>query len=65
MKGKVVSVGPGLLMKNGERWPMPVKPGDLVIFHKNEGREVIINDEKLLIMRDDALLAVFTNPQEM
>lgn len=64
MKGRVVAVGPGMLTRTGERWPMPVKVGELVIFHKNEGREVVINGEKLLLVRDDAILATYTNPQE-
>jgi chaperonin GroES len=58
--GTVVAMGPGMLCKDGTRWPMPlISIGDRVMY---EGRapfvEVEINGEKLLQMRDDNVLAV-------
>jgi co-chaperonin GroES (HSP10) len=58
--GVVVSMGPGMLMKDGGRWEMPAcKPGDRVIYNaRNPFVQIELNGEKLLQMRDDDLLAV-------
>jgi len=39
-KGKVVAVGSGTLLDNGQRVPLEVKVGDTVIFSKYAGTEV-------------------------
>lgn len=57
-QAEVLAVGPGMLMKNGERWPMGFKAGDVVVYNRHSGREVIVNDEKLFVIRDDDVLAV-------
>jgi chaperonin GroES len=57
--GVVTHVGPGMLMKTGARWPMPCQPGERVIFDaQNPWPTIEIEGEKLLSMRDDAILAV-------
>jgi co-chaperonin GroES (HSP10) len=58
--GVVVAMGPGMLKKDGERWPMPdVVPGERVIFDwRSPFPETELNGVKLLVMRDDHLLAV-------
>ncbi|RLD12968.1 MAG: co-chaperone GroES, partial [Caldiserica bacterium] len=48
-KGKVVAVGPGKILDNGERSPMEVKEGDTVIYSKYAGTEVKIDDKEYLI----------------
>ena len=60
-QGIVVYAGPGMLMKNGERWPMPVRPGDRVIYIDNSYPKVTIAGEELIMMRDDTILAVVEN----
>jgi chaperonin GroES len=57
--GRVVAMGPGMLMKTGERWPMPdVALGARVVFDaRNPFPTVMLNGEKLLSMRDDHILA--------
>jgi chaperonin GroES len=57
-RGKVVSVGDGRLMENGERSPMQVKEGDRVIFSSYAGETFKVGDEELLLMREDDILAV-------
>jgi chaperonin GroES len=59
--GVVVSMGPGMLMKDGGRWPMPdCKPGDRVLYGARDPYpKVMLNDVMLLSMRDDDVLAVF------
>ena len=59
MRGKVVAVGKGKMMDNGERRPAEVKEGDEVLFGKYAGTEVKIDGEDYLVMREDDLMAVF------
>jgi chaperonin GroES len=58
--GIVVAMGPGLLMKDGSRYPMPaVKPGDRVVFSARDPfPQVELNGVKHLSMYDDSILAV-------
>jgi chaperonin GroES len=57
-RGKVVSVGDGRLLDNGERSPMQVKEGDRVIFSSYAGETFKVGDDELLLMREDDILAV-------
>jgi chaperonin GroES len=57
-RGKVISLGSGKLNDEGERTPLQVKMGDRVIFSKYAGTELEINEQKLLIMREDDILAI-------
>jgi chaperonin GroES len=57
-RGKVRSVGPGKLNDNGERTPLQIKTGDRVIFSKHAGSELGVGDRKLLVMREDDILAI-------
>lgn len=57
-QGKVVAVGPGRLLDNGERGPMPVQVGDTVIYSKYGGNEIKLNGEELLILSLDSIYAV-------
>lgn len=58
MQGKVVAVGPGALNKHGERLPMDVKEGDIVLYGKYSGTEVKLDDEKYLIMHQEDILGI-------
>jgi chaperonin GroES len=60
MEGEVISVGPGKLMNDGKRSPMDVKAGDRVLFGKYAGTEIKIDDQELVIMREEEILAVLT-----
>ena len=57
-KGKVVAVGSGTLLDNGQRVPLEVKVGDTVIFSKYAGTEVKLDDEKFLIISEKEVLAI-------
>ncbi len=58
-KGKVVAVGEGRLTKDGKRRPLQVKVGDQVLFTSYAGDEFKLNgDQKVLLMREDDILAV-------
>ena len=58
MQGKVVAVGPGKLLDNGERATPTVKKGDTVVFGKYSGTEIEIKDVTHLIVRESELLGV-------
>lgn len=58
MQGKVVAAGPGALNKKGERLPMDVKEGDVVLYGKYSGTEVKLNDEKYIIMHQEEILGI-------
>jgi len=58
MHGKVVALGPGKLLDNGERIKPGVKKGDVVVFGKYSGSEVEIKNIKHLIVRESELLGV-------
>jgi chaperonin GroES len=55
-EGEVIAVGAGKREK-GELIPLDVKPGDRVLFGKYGGTEIKIEDEELLILREEEILA--------
>ena len=58
MQGKVVALGPGKLLDNGERVKPAVKKGDTVVFGKYSGTEIEIKKITHLIVRESELLGV-------
>ncbi len=58
-KGEVVSVGNGKVLDSGDMRPLDVKAGDKILFGKYSGTEVKVDDEELLVMREDDVMAVF------
>ncbi|MFN3420308.1 MAG: co-chaperone GroES [Armatimonadota bacterium] len=63
-EGVVIAVGPGKLLENGERRPVSVKEGDIVIFSKYAGTEIKIDGEEYLIVDEDSILAVKVEEKE-
>ena len=57
-RGKIVSVGNGKLLDDGSRGELQVKVGDRVIFSSYAGEGFKVDDEELLLMREDDLLAI-------
>ncbi len=57
-RGKILSVGDGKRLDNGERAPFSVKKGDEVIFTSYAGTEIKLDGEELMIMSEDDILAV-------
>ncbi len=58
IKGKVIAVGPGKILDNGDKRPVDLKVNDIVLFGKYSGTEVKLNDEELLVMREDDIMGV-------
>ncbi len=57
-EGEVLAVGPGKTRDDGTRIPMELKPGDRVLYARYGGSEIKVNDEQLLIMSENDVLAV-------
>ena len=57
-KGTIVAVGEGARNDKGELIKMTLKAGDKVYFTKWGGSEVKLNDEELLIMKENDVLAI-------
>jgi chaperonin GroES len=53
-----VAVGPGKLTDSGQRLPMSVKVGDIVMFKKYSPDEVKVDDEEYLVISEGDILAV-------
>jgi chaperonin GroES len=58
VRGEVIAVGKGKTLNNGDQRPVDVKPGDEVLFGKYAGTEVNVDDEELLVMREDDIMAI-------
>ena len=56
-EGEVLAVGPGRYGEEGDRIPMDVKVGDIVIYAKYGGTEIKVDDEELMILRESDILA--------
>ncbi len=57
-QGRVLSVGDGRLTDEGVRVKSQVNEGDRVLFSNYSGTEVVVDDEDLLIMSEDEILAI-------
>jgi chaperonin GroES len=57
-RGKVIAVGDGKRLDNGERAPFSVRKGDEVLFTSYAGTEIKVDGEELLIMAEEDVLAV-------
>lgn len=57
-RGKIVALGAGKRLDNGEISTFSVKVGNEVIFTSYAGTEVKIDGEELMIMTEDDVLAV-------
>ena len=58
MRGKIIAVGNGKRLDNGDLIPLDVKVGDKVLFGKYSGTEVKVNGQELLVMREDDIMGV-------
>ena len=57
-EAKVVAVGDGRLLDNGSRADFQVKKGDTVLLGKWGGTEIKIDNEEMLILGEDDILAI-------
>ena len=59
-EGKVIEVGSGKVLENGQKVALEVKKGDKVIFAKYAGAEVKVQGEEYLILSEKDILAIIT-----
>ncbi len=57
-KGKVIAVGPGKMLDNGQLHPLSLKVGDIVLFKKYSPDEVKVDDKEYLILSESDILAI-------
>ena len=57
-EGKVLAVGPGRIDDNGNRIPIDVTVGDVIIYSKYGGTEIKYNGEEYIILSARDVLAV-------
>ncbi|MFA7459801.1 MAG: co-chaperone GroES [Trueperaceae bacterium] len=57
-RGKVIAVGSGKLLENGNREPIEVKVGDTVLFAKYGGTEIELGGQELMILSQRDIHAV-------
>lgn len=57
-QGKVVAVGPGRLNLKGQRVPMELKKGDIVLFSKYGPNEVKVEGKEYLVAKEEDILAI-------
>ena len=58
VQGKVIAVGKGKILEDGNVRPLDVKVGDKILFGKYSGTEVKVDGEDLLVMREDDIMAI-------
>jgi chaperonin GroES len=58
MEATVEAVGEGKFDDNGKRVALTVKTGDKVLIGKYAGTEIKLDDQELLILREDEVLAI-------
>ncbi len=56
-EGEILAVGPGRYLPNGKRVDMEVKVGDKVIYSKYAGTEIKVEDEELLVLGSNDIMA--------
>ncbi len=57
-EGEVLAVGPGRLLDSGQRVPLEVKVGDVVIYTEYGGTEITTGAEEYVILDEASVLAV-------
>ena len=57
-EGKIVAIGGGRVLDNGERNKLTVKVGDRVLFSKYGGNEVMVEGQEYTILDEDQIYAI-------
>lgn len=57
-RGKVVAVGSGKLLDNGDRVALEVEAGDTVVFAKYGGTEISLDGRELMILSERDVHAI-------
>jgi chaperonin GroES len=58
VQGKIVAIGKGKILENGQVRPCDIKVGDTILFGKYSGAEVKLEGDELVVMREEDVMAV-------
>ena len=58
VQGKIVAVGKGKILEDGQVRPLDVKVGDKILFGKYSGQTVKVKGDELLVMREEDIMGV-------
>lgn len=58
IRGEILAVGAGKILANGDVKALAVKVGDKILFGKYAGTEVKIENEDLLVLREEDIMGV-------
>jgi chaperonin GroES len=58
LRGEVLAIGPGRLLKSGKRQAPSVKKGDVVMFGRYSGSDLKIDGVEHKILREAEILAI-------
>jgi chaperonin GroES len=58
VQGKIIAVGKGKILENGQVRPCDVKVGDKILFAKFGGTEVKLDGQDLVVMREEDVMAI-------
>jgi chaperonin GroES len=61
MSGKVMAVGAGKLTPKGQVVPAAFKPGDIVVFEQYSGTELLLDDERHLLIPENKLVGLLSD----
>ena len=56
--GKIIAIGNGRTLDNGDRNSLTVKVGDSVLFSKYGGNEVTVENQEYTILDEDQIFAI-------
>ncbi|CAN5358840.1 co-chaperone GroES [soil metagenome] len=59
-EGKVIAIGEGRTLDNGQKHTLSVKVGDRVLFSKYGGNEVTLDGEDYTILDEDQVYAILS-----
>ena len=57
-QGKIIAVGTGKALANGERGDFQVKVGDIVVLSQWGGTEINVDGQEYIIMGEEEILAI-------
>ena len=61
VRGKVIAIGKGRILDNGQVRPCDFQVGDEILFGKYSGAEVKFEGGELLVMREEDVMAVINS----
>ena len=57
-QGEVLAVGPGKLLESGERAPLEIAVGDVVLYSEYGGTEITLEGVDYIILDENSVLAI-------